>query len=124
VQEHVGAGVEVLVGGRRDAVFGPVVAVGTGGVLTEVVRDVSLRVAPLRDGDAASMLREGLRARLLAGPRGRRPVDDVALVGIIEAVSRLLVAESRILEVDLNPVIAAGPDAVAVDAVIIVGDPT
>jgi acyl-CoA synthetase (NDP forming) len=124
VQERVGPGVELLVGARRDEVFGPVVAVGTGGVLAEVVRDVSLRLAPLREGDAAAMLREGMRARLLAGPRGLPAVEDAALVPVIEAIGSLLVAEPRILDVDLNPIIAAGRDAVAVDAVVTVGEPT
>jgi acetyltransferase len=124
VQERVGPGVELLAGGRRDEVFGPVVAVGTGGVLAEVVRDVSFRLAPLREGDAAAMLREGMRARLLAGPRGLPAVEDAPLVGVLEAIGALLVAEPRILEVDVNPVIAAGTAAVAVDALVIVGEPT
>jgi acyl-CoA synthetase (NDP forming) len=124
VQERVGPGVELLVGGRRDDVFGPVVAVGTGGILTEVVRDVSLRLAPIRAGEAREMLREGLRVRLLAGPRGLPPVEDAALVAALEGLSALLVDQPRILEVDVNPLIAAGAHAVAVDAVVIVGPAT
>ena len=122
VQERVAPGVELLVGGRRDEVFGPVVAVGAGGILTEVVRDVSLRLAPLRAGEARQMLREGSRARLLAGPRGLPAVDDDTLVGVLEGLGSLLARQPRILEVDVNPLIAAGRDAVAVDAVIVVGE--
>jgi len=122
VQERVGPGVELLVGGRRDEGFGPVVAVGAGGILTEVVRDVSLRLAPLHPGEAGEMLREGLRARLLAGPRGLPPVDDAGVVEVLEGLSALLVQHPRILEIDINPLIAAGRDAVAVDAVMVVGE--
>jgi acyl-CoA synthetase (NDP forming) len=122
VQEQVSGGVEVLIGGRRDEVFGPVVAAGVGGVLSEVVRDVSWRLAPLDHAEARLMLREGARARLLAGPRGLPACDDGPLVATLVAVSELLCAEPRVLEVDLNPVIAAGPRAVAVDALVIVGD--
>jgi acyl-CoA synthetase (NDP forming) len=120
VQERVAAGVELLIGGRRDETFGPVVAVGTGGVLTEVIRDVSFRLAPLDAAEAAAMLREGLRARLLAGPRGLPPCDDAPLVAAVLAVARLLLVEPRVMEVDVNPVIAAGDRAVAVDAVVVV----
>jgi acetyltransferase len=122
VQEQVSHGVEVLIGGRRDEVFGPVVAVGVGGVLTEVVRDVSWRLAPLDREEARLMLHEGARERLLAGPRGLPACDDEPLLAALIAVGELLCAESRVLEVDLNPVIAAGPRAVAVDALVIVGD--
>lgn len=121
VQSQVGPGVELLVGARRDEVFGPTVAVGTGGILTEVVRDVSLRLAPVSDAEAAAMLAEGARPRLLAGPRGLPAVAPAALVPTILALSDLISTEPRVLEVDLNPVIAAGEDAVAVDAVVIVG---
>jgi acyl-CoA synthetase (NDP forming) len=121
VQERVGPGVELLAGGQRDSVFGPVVAVGTGGILTEVVRDVSWRLAPLGAGEAGEMLREGLRPRLLAGPRGLAAVEEGALVEVLEGLSTLLVDHPRILELDINPVIAVGADVVAVDAVMIVG---
>ena len=121
VQERVGPGVELLVGARRDEVFGPVVVVGVGGVLTEVLRDVSVRLAPLGEGEAAAMLEEGARPRLLAGPRGLRPVERGALVGVIEAIGSLITAQPRIAEIDVNPLIAAGADLIAVDAVVIVG---
>jgi hypothetical protein len=68
------------------------------------------------------MLHEGARERLLAGPRGLPACDDEPLLAALIAVGELLCAESRVLEVDLNPVIAAGPRAVAVDALVIVGD--
>jgi acetate---CoA ligase (ADP-forming) len=122
VQERVGPGVELLLGARRDEVFGPVVVLGTGGVLTEVLRDVSVRLAPLGEGEAEVMLEEGARPRLLAGPRGRRPVDRSTLVRLIHGVAALVAAEPRILEIDVNPLIADGATVVAVDALVIVAD--
>jgi acetyltransferase len=122
VQEQIGPGVELLVGGRRDEEFGPVVAVGAGGVLTEVVREVALRLAPLAGEDIDEMLTEGVLPRLLAGPRGLPPVDRQALAATVQAVGDLLMAEPRVLEVDLNPLIAAGGTLTAVDALVIVGE--
>ncbi len=122
VQDQVGPGVELLIGARRDEVFGPVVAVGLGGVFAEVVRDVSFRLAPLDEAEARTMLREGARVRLLAGPRGLPACEDAPLACLVVAVSDLVCAEPRVQEVDLNPVIATGADAVAVDAVVVVGD--
>jgi acyl-CoA synthetase (NDP forming) len=121
VQERVRPGVELLLGARRDEVFGPVVVFGAGGVLTEVLRDVSVRLAPLGEGEAEAMLGEGARPRLLAGPRGLRPVDTQALVGVIQAIAGLITAEQHVAEIDVNPLIAAGADLVAVDALVIVG---
>lgn len=122
VQEQVGPGVEILIGARRDPSFGPVVAVGTGGVLTEVVRDVSWRLGPVDTAEAREMLREGARGRLLAGPRGLPACEDEPLAAAVVAVSQLLRAEPRVLEIDVNPLIAASARAVAVDALIIVGE--
>ncbi len=120
VQERAGPGVELLLGARRDEVFGPVVVLGAGGVLAEVLRDVSVRLAPLGEGEAAAMLTEGARPRLLAGPRGLRPVEPAAVVRAIEAVAGLIAATPRIIEIDVNPLIAAGADVIAVDALVIV----
>jgi acetate---CoA ligase (ADP-forming) len=121
VQETVGPGVELLVGARRDESFGPVVVLGTGGVLTEVAQDVSVRLAPVNDEDVAAMLDEGARPRLLAGPRGLVPLDRGAVGKVVQIVSDVIASEDRIRDIDLNPVIGAGAVLVAVDALVIVG---
>jgi acyl-CoA synthetase (NDP forming) len=120
VQERVGPGVELLLGARRDESFGAVVAVGVGGVLAEVIRDVDLCLAPVSEAEAREMLWGGARGRLLAGPRGLPRVDDARLVEAVVGLGELMLAEPRIREIDLNPVIAAGATAVAVDALVIV----
>jgi acetyltransferase len=122
VQARVTSGAELLLGARRDPVFGPVVAVGTGGTLTEAVRDVSLALAPVSADEARAILGEGLRARLLAGVRGRPACDEAPLIAAIVGIGELMAAAPRVIEVDVNPVIAAGASAIAVDAVIIMGE--
>jgi acyl-CoA synthetase (NDP forming) len=122
VQRQVGRGVELLLGARRDEAFGPLALLGTGGVLTEVVQDASVRLAPVPDDEAAAMLHEGARPRLLAGPRGLPPVEPAALTALVQALGDLIACEPRVLEVDINPVIAAGADLVAVDALVIIGE--
>jgi acetyltransferase len=122
VQEQVPAGAELLIGARRDAVFGPVVAVGLGGILAEAVRDVSLALAPLAGDEARSILHDGMRSRLLAGSRGRPACDDAPLISGIVAIGELIATAPRVVEIDVNPVIAAGARAVAVDALVILGD--
>jgi acetyltransferase len=121
VQEQVGPGVELLIGGRRDPVFGPVVAVGAGGILAEMVQDVSLALAPVGPEEARELLGEGLRARLLRGYRGLPACDPEPLARILISVGQLLAACPRIAELDLNPVIARGERAVAVDTRVILG---
>lgn len=123
VQEQVAGGVELLVGGRRDPVFGPTLACGLGGVLTELLREVSLRLLPIGRDDAIAMLREGRKASLLRGFRGAPPCDESALAAVLEAVGGLLLDHPEIVELDVNPLIAAGERAVAVDALIIVTTP-
>jgi acyl-CoA synthetase (NDP forming) len=123
VQERVGPGVELLLGARRDPIFGPVVVVGTGGILTEVIQDVSVRLAPVVNAEVEEMLGEGVRARLLAGPRGLPAAASPPLVDAIRSVSDLICSEPRVVEIDVNPVIVAGRVAVAVDAlVVLVGE--
>ncbi len=122
VQERVPPGAELLLGGRRDPVFGPTVVAGLGGILAEVVRDVSLALAPVDAEEARAMLSDGARARLLAGARGRPACDPAPLVAALVGIGELMTAVPRVVEIDVNPVIAAGAHAIAVDAVVILGD--
>ena len=123
VEPMAPAGVELIVGLRRDPQFGPVVLVGLGGTLTEVLDDVAIRLAPLDPSEADSMLDELRGARLLAGVRGRPPVDRAAVVAILVALGRLGAERPDILEVDLNPVIASERGALAVDALVVLEGP-
>ena len=128
VQEMIAGGVEVLAGVSRDRDFGLTLALGPGGVEAELsdVRDVALRVLPLRVGGAAAMVSESSRlARLLSGFRGRPPADVAALIECIEALGRFAWAERDLLdEVDLNPVLVLGEGrgCVAADALIVTRD--
>ncbi len=116
-------GVELIVGGRRDGVFGPAVLVGFGGILAEVLDDVAVLLAPVTPAEVLTRL-EGLRgAVLLHGARGAAGVDVDALAALVVAVGDLLVADPSIAEIDLNPVIASPAGVVAVDGlVVLAGD--
>ncbi len=116
VQRMVGGGVEVILGGRRDPSFGPVVMFGLGGVFVEVFGDVAFRVAPLTRADAEEMIAEIRGRALLEGARGRPPADREALVEAILAFSRLLVENPDIAEIEINPLLALPEGVVAVDA--------
>ncbi len=121
VQEMVSGGQECIVGVRRDPLFGPVVAVGLGGVFVEVLQDVSLRLAPVDRPVIMKMLRELKGAALLKGVRGKPPRDIEALASLVESVSRMALNEPDLLELDVNPVMVLeeGHGAVAVDALVI-----
>jgi acetyl coenzyme A synthetase (ADP forming)-like protein len=116
VQEMVSGGTEMLVGAVDDPVFGPVIAVGAGGVTVELTRDVSVRVAPLTDADAESMIRDLATYPLLDGFRGAPKKDVRALVDVILRASALVDAHAEIAEMDCNPVLALPRGAVIVDA--------
>ncbi|HEX7346864.1 MAG TPA: acetate--CoA ligase family protein [Candidatus Limnocylindrales bacterium] len=120
VEPMAEAGIELIVGVRRDASFGPCVMVGLGGVLAEVLDDVAIRLAPVTREVALDMLR-GLRgARVLDGARGRPPVDREALADLIVGLAAFAADRPDVLEIDLNPVIATTDAAVAVDALVVV----
>lgn len=95
---------EVLVGIFRDPQFGPVVVFGAGGIYTELLRDVAMRVAPVDREEAARMVRETRVFSLLRGARGRPPADLAALADLIARVSELPFRYPDIAEMDLNPV--------------------
>lgn len=120
VQEEVPRGLELLVGGRRDQSFGPTVLVGLGGVLAELLREVSIGLAPLAPDTARAMLAEGRRAALLRGFRGAAAVDEGVLADVLVAIGDLLADHAAIVELDLNPLIASGGRVVAVDALVLV----
>ncbi len=119
VQKMAKKGLEIIVGGLRDNIFGPVVMFGLGGIFVEVLKDVSFRVAPISYEDAYEMMKEIKSAKLLEGYRGQPPVDKKAIADIIIAVAKLLEENPEVDSVDLNPVIAYPDGAVVVDARVI-----
>ena len=120
VQEMLPPAQEVIVGAVTDPSFGKVVAFGLGGVLVEVLKDVTFRLAPTDRTNAISMI-EGIRAaEILRGVRGAKPVDREALVSIIISVSQLVDDFPEISEIDLNPVFARADGATAVDVRMVV----
>ncbi|MCX5415270.1 acetate--CoA ligase family protein [Streptomyces sp. NBC_00059] len=115
VQQLVPPGQEVIVGAVTDPTFGKVVAFGLGGVLVEVLKDITFRLAPVSAEEAQSMLDSIGAAEILKGVRGAPAVDRWALAEQIRRVSRLVTDFPEIAEVDLNPVIASPDGAIAAD---------
>jgi acyl-CoA synthetase (NDP forming) len=95
---------EILLGLTRDPQFGPIVALGTGGIFTEVWRDLSLRVAPVSREQAEAMTREIRPYPILAGTRGQAPRDLAALADLLVTLSQLPFRYPQIEQLDLNPV--------------------
>lgn len=116
VQQMVSGGLEVILGGKRDRSFGPVVMFGLGGIYVEVMGDVAFRVAPLTTTDAEEMIGEVRGKRLLDGVRGKPPLDREALIKALSSLSRMLVENPSISEVDINPLLVLEKGAVALDA--------
>jgi acetate---CoA ligase (ADP-forming) len=118
VQRQVARGVEALVGVTKDASLGPLLVAGIGGVAVELYKDVSFRVSPVSDRDAADMLDQLRGKQLLDGFRGAPPADRPALIDVIQRVAALVELVPELIELDLNPVIVHGPGqgALAVDA--------
>ena len=109
VQKMAPAGVELMVGVAPDPLFGPLVALGLGGIHVEVLRDVVFRITPLTDRDAREMVRGIKGYRLLTGFRGAPPADVAALEETLLRVSRMVEELPEIAELDLNPVRALEP---------------
>ncbi|MFJ8673894.1 acetate--CoA ligase family protein [Streptomyces sp. NPDC093589] len=122
VQQMVPEGQEVIVGSVTDPTFGKIVAFGLGGVLVEVLKDVTFRLAPATADDARSML-DGIRAaEVLRGVRGAPPADRAALTGLIVRTSQLAADFPEIAEVDLNPVFASADGVMAADVRVLLSD--
>jgi acyl-CoA synthetase (NDP forming) len=120
VQKMITEGYEIIIGGRKDPQFKIVIALGAGGIFTEFLKDVSFRVSPVTREDAEDMLMEVRFSELiLKGFRGQKPANKEAIVDTILAVSRLMEADPKVREIDLNPVFATSQDAIATDVRII-----
>jgi acyl-CoA synthetase (NDP forming) len=124
VMPQVAGGIEVSVGMKNDAQFGPMVIVACGGVLIELLAERACRLAPVSVRQANSMIDEMRLAKLLAGVRGQGAVDRTALVELIVRFSKLVMAlQDSIVEIDLNPIIVNARGCTIVDALVIPGRP-
>ena len=119
VQKMARPGVEVIIGMTKDAQFGPVLMFGLGGILVEVLKDVSFRIVPLTKRDAHEMIKEIKGYPLLEGYRGQEPADIPFLEDLMLKVSDFVDKNPEIKELDLNPIFAYKNKAVAVDARVI-----
>src|SRR5450432_3169088 len=120
VQQMIKGGQEVIIGAVTDPSFGKLVAFGLGGILVEVLKDITFRLAPATRDDALSMLDGIAAAEILKGVRGADPANRDAIADIIVNVSRLITDFPEIAEMDLNPVFATKKDAIAADVRIVV----
>jgi len=127
LEEMAPAGQEIVVGGVRDPQFGPLIMVGLGGVLVEVLGDVAFRICPITRLDAEEMLDELKGAPLFKGARGRKPVSRAAIVDVLLKVGGerglLMTHAADIQEADINPLIVSENGAIAVDARFILTEP-
>jgi acetate---CoA ligase (ADP-forming) len=116
-------GMETIVGARRDPDWGPVVLAGFGGVTAEILHDVRLIPTELDEAGVIAELMKLKSAPLLSGYRGAPPLDVAALARLIVTVSAVMLAESDLVELDLNPVVLypEGQGLVALDALLMVG---
>ena len=124
VQEMVSGSREVMIGMHRDPSFGPAVMFGLGGIFTEILQDVTFRIAPLRKKDARDMLRSIRGTKILDEVRGMPAVDRDILCHALMAVGQIALDHPNIEEIDINPLIIRGTRPIAVDALIVLSDET
>jgi acetyl coenzyme A synthetase (ADP forming)-like protein len=120
VQQMIGGGQEVIIGAVSDPSFGKLVAFGLGGILVEVLKDATFRLAPASQEDALSMLDSLAASDVLKGVRGAAGVNREALALLIQRVSELVTDFPEISELDLNPVFASDKGAIAADVRIVI----
>ena len=116
IERMVDKGVEVIVGGIRDAQFGPAVMFGIGGVMVELLKDVSFRLAPVTKEECLAMMEDIKAYPLLAGYRGAEPADLDAIADVIIKVGNIMAGVVEIKEMEINPLIVYPEGAIAVDA--------
>jgi acyl-CoA synthetase (NDP forming) len=118
----VGEGIELIVGARRDARFGPVALVGMGGVLAEVLRDTVVALAPVEANVAEALLRELRGSTLLTGVRGRPPLAVAAATRALAVLSTVAAQHPEIAEIEVNPLLVTETDAVGLDARLVLSE--
>jgi acyl-CoA synthetase (NDP forming) len=119
VQNMAKPGTEVIIGMSKDPQFGPVLMFGLGGILVEVLKDVSFRIVPLTKRDAREMIKELKGYPILEGYRGQEPANTEVLETILLKVSDFIEGKPEIKEMDINPIFAYSDGALAVDARVI-----
>jgi succinyl-CoA synthetase beta subunit len=119
VQEMVKGDRELMIGMIRDAQFGPSVMFGLGGIFTEILEDVSFRLAPLKSSDARAVMSEIRGAKILGAVRGMPAVDKATLARAIVGVGNVAADNPQIAEIDINPLIITGAKPIAVDGLIV-----
>lgn len=119
VQKMARQGIEVIIGMSKDPQFGPVLMFGLGGIMVEVLKDVSFRIVPMNKRDAREMVREIKAYPILDGYRGQEPANVPYLEEMILKISDFVDKHPEISEMDINPIFAYRDGAVAVDARIV-----
>ncbi len=109
-------GTELFIGAKREGDFPPLILFGAGGIWLEALHDVKTLMVPLTIEEVVAELRKLKAYSLFAGSRGQQPIDEKGFAQLICRLSKLMEAEPRILEMDLNPVLATGNNFIAVDA--------
>jgi acyl-CoA synthetase (NDP forming) len=122
IQPMAKPGVEVIIGMSKDAQFGPVLMFGLGGILVEILKDVSFRIVPLTLRDAREMIREIKGYPVLEGYREQEPANIPLLEEMLLKVSDFAEKNPEVKELDLNPIFAYRDSAVAVDARVVLED--
>ena len=112
-------GQEIIIGTTLDDQFGPVIMYGLGGIMVEILKDVSFRVLPISRTSAKAMVRETKSHPILKGVRGAPPRDEKALINLLLICSEVIESYPDIEEMDLNPVIVHEKGLTVVDARII-----
>lgn len=119
VQEMVKGQRELVAGLIRDAQFGPCVMFGLGGIFTEILKDISFRIAPLEKSDALEMMKEIRAHKILEDIRGMPAADLEGLSRILVTIGDIGMEDERIKEIDINPIILAGDKPIAADALVV-----
>ena len=116
IQKMVRGACELFAGAKQDDIFGPIVVFGLGGIYVEILRDSVMRLAPFSEDQAKLLMREAKFFPILAGARGKPPIDLDAVAGILARLSLLAAEQPEAKSIDLNPIIATNEGAIVVDA--------